>query len=72
MIFVVPALGMVVRDPAAKFRIIPPEGMRVAPSQYWTRRISVGDVTLGSPPDAAPETAPIAAPISDPDTAPKE
>lgn len=43
--FVRPAEGLQVRDPATK-RHIPVEGKEVPESSYWLRRLKCGDVVL--------------------------
>jgi len=54
--FVKPTAGRRVPDPA-RGDTLPPEGRKVAPSQYWQRRVNDGDVVESSPistPPAAP------------------
>lgn len=65
--FVIPAAGMKVPDPAHPKRspayLLPPEGREVEDSLYWTRRVRDGDVSVGTAPapvadsPAAPEAA---------------
>ena len=46
--FVIPAPGLTVVDPAmlgTPDAFLPPEGREVQPSEYWTRRLRDGDVT---------------------------
>jgi hypothetical protein len=45
-ILVVPAAGLLVRDPANMLPL-PPEGAEVEQSSHWQRRLNAGDVTLG-------------------------
>ncbi len=45
-IFVVPAQGLTVIDPA-DMKALPPEGKEVDAGVYWTRRLADGDVTIG-------------------------
>jgi len=45
-IYVVPAAGLLVRDPASMLPL-PPEGAEVTETSHWLRRIQAGDVTLG-------------------------
>ncbi len=52
-IYVIPADGLLVPDPAAiggsdQVRL-PPEGKLVEDNGYWQRRIRMGDVTVGKP-----------------------
>jgi len=47
-IYVVPAVGRLVRDPANMLPL-PPEGVEVTETSHWQRRIKAGDVTLGKP-----------------------
>ena len=47
--FLIPAPGIQVRDPASK-RWLQPEGREVAESSYWLRRLRSGDVTCGVDP----------------------
>lgn len=52
MIYVTPAAGLKVPDPAQlemPDRHLPVEGRFVEPSGYWQRRVNDGDVTLGEP-----------------------
>lgn len=51
--FVIPAPGMKVPDPAMQGTpdyFLPPQGRSVQPSDYWHRRVRDRDVTLGQPP----------------------
>jgi len=46
--FVVPAAGLTIPDPAMQGTpdyYLPPEGREVQPSDYWARRVRDGDVT---------------------------
>lgn len=43
--FVRPAEGLQVRDPATK-RLLPSDGKEVPESSYWLRRLKCGDVVL--------------------------
>jgi Protein of unknown function (DUF2635) len=46
---VVPAEGLIVRDPESH-AALPPEGREVPDNDlYWLRRIRDGDVTMGEP-----------------------
>lgn len=45
-IVVIPAPGLLVRDPATMLPL-PPEGAEVEESSHWMRRLAAGDVTLG-------------------------
>ncbi|TPG53267.1 DUF2635 domain-containing protein [Roseomonas nepalensis] len=67
-----PARGMQIPDPELR-DYLPKEGRKVTPSEYWTRRISEGDVKEISPPEEpAPEAAgPQADAGSVPTTAPR-
>jgi len=51
MLFVRPAPGMRVRDPATRAPI-PEEGVLVPHTGYWERRIRTGDVVVAEPPVA--------------------
>jgi hypothetical protein len=55
--FVIPAAGMKVPDPAHPKRspayFLPAEGREVEDSLYWTRRVRDGDVTVGAAPAPA-------------------
>lgn len=51
--YVIPADGLVVRNPARDYAPLPPEGDEVPDTSYWRRRLNDGDVTLGKPPKAA-------------------
>lgn len=51
--FVKPADGVMVRDPA-HYRPLPVEGAEVSESTYWMRRLRDGDVVQA---EAAPEPA---------------
>jgi hypothetical protein len=49
--FVKPAEGLKVRDPAHPTRAhIPAEGKRVPEDAYWIRRLQAGDVVAATPP----------------------
>lgn len=53
MIYVIPAAGLKVPDPAlvnTPQRHLPPEGRLVIESPYWARRLRDGDVTEGAEP----------------------
>jgi hypothetical protein len=53
---VVPAAGLIVRDPVSHAPL-PPEGREVADGDlYWLRRIRDGDVTVEQPTDPPPDT----------------
>lgn len=47
-VFVKPAAGRQVRDPATK-KHIPAEGIKVPRSSYWLRRLRDGDVLAADP-----------------------
>lgn len=47
--FVKPAPGVIVRDPATK-RPLPPDGKDVPESNYWLRRLRDGDVSADASP----------------------
>jgi hypothetical protein len=52
MIYVIPAAGLSVPDPAfvgTPLRHLPPEGRLVQEAEFWTRRLRDGDVTIGVP-----------------------
>lgn len=51
--FVKPAEGRQVRDPASK-RPIPAAGANVPQDSYWIRRLRDGDVVAANPPAAPP------------------
>lgn len=48
LLHVVPAAGLIVRDPVTR-KPLPPEGDRVPATTYWHRRIAEGDVTVVQP-----------------------
>ena len=49
--------GLVLFDPVTG-RQLPDEGMRVAPQQFWYRRMRDGDVIEAEPPAPAPKEKP--------------
>lgn len=51
-IYVIPAQGLVVRDPATR-QPLPPEGDWKPRDTYWERRLNDGDVKEVEPPAAA-------------------
>ncbi len=65
LLHVMPAAGLVVRDPVNR-KPLPPEGDRVPATTYWHRRIAEGDVTVVQPAD---EPAPTPARRINPSTA---
>jgi len=52
LIHVIPAPGLIVRDPVTRVAL-PPEGKRVPRSIYWIRRLRDKDVTEAAPQPAA-------------------
>ena len=70
-IYVVPAPGALVRDPARNFQPIPAEGIFVNPGPYWTRQIRAGAVTVRKGPPPAAATATEHAPAASKKTAKK-
>ncbi len=46
--FVVPAPGLVIRDPDRDFQFISAEGAEVSNTPYWRRRLLAGDVVPGN------------------------
>jgi hypothetical protein len=48
--FVIPAPGRNVRDPAHRGKHLPAEGLEVPETVYWLRRLRAGDVALAPPP----------------------
>lgn len=60
-IYLVPAPGQVVRDPA-NGQPLPPEGAHVPDTSYWHRRLAEGSVTtVQTTPEAPQGTTPAAA-----------
>lgn len=59
LLYVVPAAGRRVRyfDAAGQPRVLPDEGLSVAWSGFWQRRLDEGDVVIGAPPTGAPQRA---------------
>jgi len=56
--YVKPKPGLKVREPAAPYAVLPPEGKEVPDDDpYWTRRIRSGDVTVEQAPAYADEPA---------------
>lgn len=64
--FVKPAKGLQIVDLELR-DYLPAGGRTVTPSEYWTRRVNDGDVTLGKP---APPQKPKAAVAAPPSTSP--
>jgi len=52
--FVKPAAGLIVRDPASFVPLLP-EGRNVPDLMYWHERLRDGDVVLADPPANAAE-----------------
>jgi hypothetical protein len=48
---------LIVRDPAALRRVLPPTGGNVPDNQYWQLRLRDGDVIPASPTEAQPAPA---------------
>jgi hypothetical protein len=48
LIFVRPAPGIAIRDPATR-QLLPETGARVADTNYWRRRLAAGDVVAVVP-----------------------
>jgi hypothetical protein len=55
-IYVIPAKGLTVIDPA-NGRALPPDGKAVDAGVYWIRRLNEGDVTEGKAPAASAASA---------------
>lgn len=45
-LYIVPAPGLIVRDPEADNTLVPKEGKRVNASPYWWRQVRDGSVTI--------------------------
>lgn len=56
--FIKPASGMHVRDPATK-RPLPAEGKEVRESSFWLRRLADGDVVLAQVEEPVVHVSPI-------------